>query len=275
MGRRGGHYYYVDVEGRDSKGNRATRRERRVRWEAASGVVDHFFDDEPVPGTQGLPIDLLRQVEPFPTQEVVPYDTAFLSGHVVEHYKVVLIDAAKQSQEQMHAALMRLCAQQVPGDTQRNLQIHPAFSGRTFKHVLVPLWLLSYNYGARAFQVVVNGYTGKIAGRYPYSVWKIVLLVLLAIVGVGDPRDVEFEVTLNTWLLFCLTEAVLCLTPGPACCWSCRWRSRAGLRRALAPASASSRRTGSISRSRRRASARCCSRPPSCSRSSSGPARRI
>ena len=43
--------------------------------------------------------------------------------------------------------------------------------------MLVPVWLLSYNYGAKAFQVIVNGYTGKIAGRYPYSVWKIVLLI--------------------------------------------------------------------------------------------------
>ena len=94
----------------------------------------------------------------------------------------MLIDAAKQSQEQMYAALMRLCEQQVPGDTQRNLRIDPTFSGRTFKHVLVPLWLLSYNYGARAF--VRQRFSGKIAGRYPYSVWKIVLLVLLAIVGV-------------------------------------------------------------------------------------------
>jgi hypothetical protein len=179
-----GYYYDVEVEGRDSKGNRIVRREQRVRWEAASGVVDHVFDDEPVPGSQGLPLDLLRQVEPFPTQDVVAYDTAFLSGHVVEHYKVVLLDAARQSQEQMHAALMRLCAQQVPGDTHRNLQIYPAFSRQTFKHVLVPLWLLSYNYGARAFQVIVNGYTGQIAGRYPYSIWKILFLVALAIVAV-------------------------------------------------------------------------------------------
>ncbi len=48
-----GHYYYVTVEGRDSKGRSVTRQERRVRWEAASGVVDHFFDDEPVPGDAG------------------------------------------------------------------------------------------------------------------------------------------------------------------------------------------------------------------------------
>ena len=49
---------------------------------------------------------LLRQVEPFPTQDVVPYDTAFLSGHVVEHYQVVLARGrAAVRSEQMHAML--------------------------------------------------------------------------------------------------------------------------------------------------------------------------
>ncbi len=179
-----GYHYYVNVEGRDSKGNRVVRQEQRTRWEPAQGVVDHTFDDDPVPGTQGLPMDLLRQVEPFPTGDVVPYDTAFLSGHVVEHYKVVLIEAAEQSQQQMHAMLERLCAAQVPGDTHRNLRIFPTFSGRTFKHVLVPVWLLTYNYGAKAFQVIVNGVTGQIAGRYPLSLWKVLLAVLLVAVVV-------------------------------------------------------------------------------------------
>lgn len=172
-----GHYYYVMVPSTDSKGRPTMRRERRVRWEPAAGVIDHVFDDEAVPGTQGLPLDLLRQVEPFPTQEVVPYDTAFLAGHVVEHYKVVLVEAAQRSQQQMHATLEALCGRAVPGDTHRNLRIFPEFSGQTFKHVLVPVWLLSYDYGRRSFQVIVNGYTGRIAGRYPKSPWKIALLV--------------------------------------------------------------------------------------------------
>ena len=76
-----------------------TRQVRKVRWEPASGHVSHFFDDEPVPGTAGSTRGLLRGVEPFPTKELVPYDTAFLSGFVVEHYQVVLVDAAKQSRE--------------------------------------------------------------------------------------------------------------------------------------------------------------------------------
>ena len=85
----------------------------------------------------------------------------------------------------MHAALERLCGAQVPGDTYRNLRISPAYSGRTFKHVLVPVWLLTYTYGAKAFQVVVNGYTGKIAGKYPVSWWKVLLVVLLVAIVVA------------------------------------------------------------------------------------------
>lgn len=178
-----GHYYYVNVEGRDSQGRSVVRQERRVRWEAASGVVEHTFDDELVPGTTGVSQDLLRQVEPFPTGEIVPYDRAFLSGHVVEHYQIALSEAAGDSESQMRAVLEQLCARQVPGDTYRNLVIHPVFSGRTFKHVLVPIWLLVYMFGSKSYQVVVNGYTGRIAGRYPYSPWKIFFLAVLAVIA--------------------------------------------------------------------------------------------
>jgi predicted RNA-binding Zn-ribbon protein involved in translation (DUF1610 family) len=176
-----GHYYYTTETYRDNQGRRQTRQVRHVRWEHASGVVQHFFDDEKVPGTQGVNRTLLRQIEPFPTTDLVPYDTAFLSGFVVEHYQVVLIDAAQQSQQQMHAKLQAMCATQVPGDTYRNLRIAPQYSGQTFKHILVPVWLLTYMYRARNYQVVVNGYTGAIAGDYPKSAWKVFFLVLVVL----------------------------------------------------------------------------------------------
>ena len=179
-----GHYYYTTETYRDKKGHTQTRQVRHVRWEPASGVVHHFFDDEPVPGTHGVSHALLKQVEPFPTTELVPYDTAFLSGFVVEHYQIVLLDAAQRSQESMVRQLHDMCAAEVPGDTHRNLEIHPSFSAQTFKHILVPVWLLSYLYSAKTYQVVVNAYDGRMAGQYPKSAWKIALLVLLAIIVV-------------------------------------------------------------------------------------------
>jgi Zn finger protein HypA/HybF involved in hydrogenase expression len=177
-----GHYYYVNEESRDNQGRTQVRQVRKVRWEPAAGEIDHFFDDEPVPGTKGVDLGLLRQVEPFPTGELVPYDTGYLAGHVVEHYQVVLVEAAKRGRDSMDAQLMTLCGQQVPGDTFRNLRIDPDYSGQTFKHILVPIWLLSYTFGRRTFQVIANGYTGIIAGRYPKSAWKIFFVALAILV---------------------------------------------------------------------------------------------
>lgn len=176
-----GYYYYETETTTDNQGKRQTRQVQKVRWQPAAGEIQHFFDDEPIPGSRGVDLALLKAVEPFPTADLVPYDTAFLSGFVVEHYQVVLIDAARQSRESMERQLRVLCAREVPGDTQRNLRIEPRYSGETFKHVLVPVWLLTYNYSRQSFQVLVNGYTGEIAGRYPKSGWKIFFLVLLAL----------------------------------------------------------------------------------------------
>jgi hypothetical protein len=178
-----GHYYYTSETYRDSKGQTRTRQVRHVRWEPASGQVTHFFDDEPVPGTQGVSHDLLEEIEPFATSELVPYDTAFLSGFVVEHYQIELLQAAENSQASMSRQLFEMAAREVPGDTHRNLEIRPVFSGQTFKHILVPVWLLSYLYGTKSYQVVVNGYSGRMAGQYPKSAWKIALLVLLAVIA--------------------------------------------------------------------------------------------
>ncbi len=173
-----GHYYYTSESYRDNRGRSQTRQVRHVRWQPASGLVEHFFDDEPVPGTHGISHALLAQVEPFMTNEVVPYDRSYLAGFVVEHYQVVLLDAAKASEEAMTEKVRDLAAAQVPGDTYRNLTIHPTFSERTFKHILVPVWLLTYTYGAQVYQVLVNGYTGRMAGQYPKSAWKIALIVI-------------------------------------------------------------------------------------------------
>ena len=154
-----------------------------MRWEPASGSVEHFFDDEPVCGSRGVDGRLMKGIEPFPTRELVPYDTAYLSGYVVEHYQVVLVDAAKQAREEMNEELRGTCA---PGRSRATrsgtCEIFPTYSGETFKHILVPAWLLTYTYGRRAFQVVANGYTGAIAGQYPKSPWKIAGAVFVVVV---------------------------------------------------------------------------------------------
>lgn len=179
-----GHYHYVTESYRDSSGRLQERRTRRIRWEPVSGELAHVFDDELVPATRGLHADLLRRIEPFPTADLVPYDPAYVSGWAVEQYQIDLVAAAARSRAQMDEKLRALCAAQVPGDTFRNLRVEADYSGQTFKHILAPVWILSYTYGARSYQVLVNGFTGTIAGEQPYSWVKIALAIAAVLFAV-------------------------------------------------------------------------------------------
>ena len=180
-----GYHYYVTETYRDSQGNTHTRQVQKTRWVSSSGQLEHFFDDTLVPGSVGVQQDLLRGIEPFPTKELAPYDPGYIRGWVVERYQVDLGRAANTSREMMDAELRALCGREVPGDTYRNLQVQAQYSNRTFKHVLLPVWLLTYTFGKKVFQVLINGYTGAIAGRRPYSWIKITLAVLAGLVAIG------------------------------------------------------------------------------------------
>jgi hypothetical protein len=64
----------------------------------------------------------------------------------------------------------------------RNLAVDADYSRETFKHILAPVWFLSYTYGARVFQCAMNGVTGAIRGEYPKSPWKVALLAMAALI---------------------------------------------------------------------------------------------
>ena len=180
-----GHYYYTTETYRDSKGQTQTRQVQHVRWEPASGLVEHFFDDEPVPGTHGVSTQLLEQVEPFPTSELVPYDTAFLSGFVVEHYQVVLLEAAQSSQDAMDAQAARDVRRtdtgrhvsqprDPPGVLGADVQAHP----RARVAAVVPLRVEDVPGGRQR----IHGEDGR---AYPKSPWKILLVVVAILVAVA------------------------------------------------------------------------------------------
>lgn len=177
-----GHYYYTTETYIDGSGRMQTRQVQHVRWEPASGQIAHFFDDDLVCASVGVHQTLVRAIEPFPTKELRPYDAGYVAGWVVERYQIDLVAAAKAARDAMDAKLRQMCAAQIPGDTYRNLEVRANYSTQTFKQILAPIWLLTYNYGAKAFQAVMNGFTGSIEGEYPKNWVKVTLLVIAVMV---------------------------------------------------------------------------------------------
>src|SRR5205823_12340188 len=125
-----GQYYTV------REGNRDVR---NVRWSPASGALSHAFDDELVCASVGVDAHMLRKIEPFPTDTLIPFDPGYLAGWTVERYQIDLVAAADRSRERMNAELQQLCGQRVGGDTYRNLVVNATFSNQTFKQILAPV----------------------------------------------------------------------------------------------------------------------------------------
>lgn len=178
-----GTYYWVTKRVRRSDGSTRKKRVRKTRWRPARGHVSTWFDDIVVTGSRGLGPKVLNAIEPFPTKEVVPYETRYVSGWQVEQYQVPLPDAARQGFGVMESVLREMCAGQVPGDTYRNLRVYPDYQRKTFKHVLFPVWLLSYRYRGKVWQGACNAVTGATYARFPISPWKVTLVVLLAVIA--------------------------------------------------------------------------------------------
>ncbi len=176
-----GYYYYETEEytDKDDQGNEVTktREVRKTRWEQAWGARTDDYDDLLVAASKGLPEDLSRRLSSFDTGQLKAYDPAFLAGWKAEEYSLPLNEAWAEAVVSMEASQESRCSGDVPGDTQRNLSVYNTFSDETFKHVLLPIWISAYRYQGKVFRFLVNGQTGEVAGKAPYSWVKIALFI--------------------------------------------------------------------------------------------------
>jgi hypothetical protein len=121
----------------------------------------------------------------FDTKQLSPYKPEFLAGWRAEAYAVDLMPAWGTAQDDMCRAQEGRCASDVPGDTHRNLHVQNHFSNVTFKHILLPIWIAAYRYKGKPYQFLVNGQTGEVVGKAPWSFWKIFFFVLAIVAVVG------------------------------------------------------------------------------------------
>jgi hypothetical protein len=177
-------YYYYETERVVENGKTVTRQVRHTRWVPASGWLDKLFDDVPVPASKGIEPDLCRNIEPFPTGDLVVYDPQFLSGFLAEENAIDLPEALESAKERMRGEVRAACSKEVPGDTQRNLEVETTFSAVAYKNALLPIWIAAYDYHGKPYRFLVNGVTGKTSGTAPWSWVKIGMLVvsILAVV---------------------------------------------------------------------------------------------
>jgi DNA-directed RNA polymerase subunit RPC12/RpoP len=183
-----GFYYYVQVPALvmvNGKPTMRMRTERRVRWEPAWGARDDAYDDLLVHASRGLPPGLASKLGTYDLAKLVPYRPEYLAGWRAEEYALDLATGWEAAQARIVETQAARCSGDVPGDTQRNLRVANRISDVRWKHVLLPLWSLTYAHAGKSYAVLIHGQTGKVVGDAPLSWVKILLLVLGLLVGLA------------------------------------------------------------------------------------------
>ncbi len=183
-----GYYYYVTetyttvVNGKPTV---KTRQVRKVRWVPAAGERDDAFDDLLVLASRGIDEDLAAKLGTYDAKGLVPYRPEYLAGWAAEEYQVTLADGWTIGKQRVESIQNARCAGDVPGDTQRFLSVRNRVSGVRWKHVLLPVWSLSFRWKEEVYPVLVHGQTGRVVGRAPWSWWKIGMLALVLAAAIG------------------------------------------------------------------------------------------
>ncbi|MCV6825236.1 MULTISPECIES: TFIIB-type zinc finger domain-containing protein [Halocynthiibacter] len=166
-------------------GKRQKRTVVKVRWVSVSGRVSRFFDDVLVMASHSLPKGYSDGLHPWDLSSLETYQPRFLAGFMSEGYSVGLDEGFIIAKDVMANRIRRDIRFDIGGDRQRIDRAETQYSDITFKHILAPIWMAAYKYRGKSYRFVVNGQTGKVQGERPYSIWKILFAVLLAVIALA------------------------------------------------------------------------------------------
>jgi len=169
---------------RDAQGNNVVVTRTETDWYFASGTVFQAFDDTLVPASRSIPAHLATVLQDWDVSGMQPFSDDYVAGFTVEAYQVALEPAFVEAKAVFDAAIDRAVRADIGGNHQRVLSVSTRYDDVTFKHILLPAWICSYQFHGKTWRVVVNGQTGAVKGDRPWSAWKIGFAVLgVVIVG--------------------------------------------------------------------------------------------
>ena len=182
----------------DSQGNARYRATRVRTWRDSNYIYTETsyylvkrsgkmnFEKVPVDGSSIIDDKLMESIEPYNWNEIMDFNTAYLSGYFADKYDVDSEATSQRANDRIKKSTSSALDSTVIGYNsviQQNLNI--SLTNTSVKYALLPVWFLNTTWNGQKFIFVMNGQTGKFAGNLPldkkaYRNW---LWGLTAIIG--------------------------------------------------------------------------------------------
>ena len=156
-----------------------------MRWTPVAGRVARSFDDVLVPASSQVAERDLERLGPWPLERAVPFRPEYLAGFSAARYEVEPPAGLDRAKQKMAPVIRNDVERDIGGDERRVGSVRTAYAHVMFKLVLLPLWIATYVYAGKQWQVMVNANTGQVIGRRPYSAGKITLAVIAVLLVVA------------------------------------------------------------------------------------------
>lgn len=155
----------------------------KTDWYNTSGHFSINFDDVLVCAAADKNQQMLERIEPYDTKQVVEYKPEYMAGFVAESYTVKAKTAWERAKAKIASTIRDGICNKIQRDHNtsqaRVLNVQTSYADVTYKYLLLPVWVSSFQYSGKIYQFMINGQTGEVYGKTPIS-WVRVLLVIAA-----------------------------------------------------------------------------------------------
>lgn len=176
--------YTVTVNG---KRQTRTRTVKKHEWIPLHGRYDGYATDIVVSATRAIGNEELERIEPFDFRDLRRYAPGLVAGWIVEAATRDPEEALALARKELADGVQARLARFMPGESHRELQASTEVERESHALALFPVWVLALRYAEDQppLRVLINGQTGKVGAKVPWSWPRIVGAALLGAAAIG------------------------------------------------------------------------------------------
>ncbi|MDY6866553.1 MAG: TFIIB-type zinc ribbon-containing protein, partial [Chloroflexota bacterium] len=130
----------------------------KIEWRWENGSVHLSIDDYLISGSSPKHINqrILQGIYPYQISGLVAYEPDYLAGWQAQAYETTLTEAWQNAKAAIREQAKETCYEDIPTSHVRNFSMTADFADESWRYILLPVYLATYKYEGKAFQVMVN-----------------------------------------------------------------------------------------------------------------------
>ncbi|MEG1710769.1 MAG: hypothetical protein RR054_02250 [Clostridia bacterium] len=145
-----------------------------------SGKMFNMFDEIVVNGGKAIDDNTINKIK-FAKSEYVKFNDDFLAGYSANSYSIEPLDAWKIAEQKMREIIKNEIMNKHNASCVQSLNMRLFHEGKSFKYMLIPVYLSVAKYKEKLYRQFIHGTVGKVSGKTPISALKVIITVLLGL----------------------------------------------------------------------------------------------